>query len=786
MLVTVVNRRVPDYTGSLPLNDGTVLTFTNGQAGPVDISYGAIVGLETAGAFSIFTSADPVSPFDPAFDAKGAAALNSPASQMTAAARAAYGFGVSLMDPQFGAVGDGVTDDTAAVQAWLNHGGDLYAPPGTYLVNGATRPRLTTDNTTIRGAGPGITRFLCSVLYDGTPANDVDLLIVGQGPANAGLGLDGAELFNATVRDLSLEFTGANPSRGSGACVRASRVHNLTITNVLTKYGSIGIHVNRAHGFKIQNNEVDSPKADGIQCDNGSDTASMTLLNGVISGNYVHDTNDDGISVGGTQDGGVYRSQPQNVVIFGNTIGPVHSNGGGIGIYGIKGCKVFGNKIADPVSHFMNVLIDNQYNHYPSQDVDVTDNLCTSSQTAGGGSVGGPVCMWVGGRNAAFSGSELNQPFVQNLRISGNRFVVNDRSGIWCQPNSAMGSNPGMWLDTVVIEDNEFVFTGVAPAFVYRGLHLQYINNLTVRRNQIRNFPHIGVIINQFSNLRFIDNDISDCVANATYATQDMVGIGTAGTATDTLSDVSANSYRKTSGTANRMANIKATGSASYPYQNNRYYTTGATITTAVETTDGKGVAPAAVTADGTGHISPSVLPVSARALSLARRATALTETYSRLGAPLQNQAILASGTLQLVALPVTAGMVISAITFVSATTALAGGSNQWFALYDNSLNLLATTADDTSTAWAANAEKTLTLTAPFTVPSDALYYLGIVVVATTPPSLIGVGSSSVPLGMGPALAGRDNTHTGLTNPASAPAVASLSSVGGYPWANVR
>jgi len=43
--------------------------------------------------------------------------------------------GVNVKD--FGAVGDGVADDTAAIQAALSLGGDIYFPEGTYLVDAA-------------------------------------------------------------------------------------------------------------------------------------------------------------------------------------------------------------------------------------------------------------------------------------------------------------------------------------------------------------------------------------------------------------------------------------------------------------------------------------------------------------------------------------------------------------------------------------------------------------------------------------------------------------------------
>lgn len=50
----------------------------------------------------------------------------------------------------YGAVGDGVTDDTAAVQAALTAEKDIYIPPGTYICDDLT---IANDGTRIHGAG---------------------------------------------------------------------------------------------------------------------------------------------------------------------------------------------------------------------------------------------------------------------------------------------------------------------------------------------------------------------------------------------------------------------------------------------------------------------------------------------------------------------------------------------------------------------------------------------------------------------------------------------------------
>jgi hypothetical protein len=53
----------------------------------------------------------------------------------------------------FGAKGDGVTNDTAAIQSALNMGGVVYFPPGTYLIDTV----IVKSYTKIYGAGIGIT-----------------------------------------------------------------------------------------------------------------------------------------------------------------------------------------------------------------------------------------------------------------------------------------------------------------------------------------------------------------------------------------------------------------------------------------------------------------------------------------------------------------------------------------------------------------------------------------------------------------------------------------------------
>jgi hypothetical protein len=114
----------------------------------------------------------------------------------------------------------------------------------------------------------------------------------------------------------------------------------------------------------------------------------------------------------------------------------------------------------------------------------------------------------------------------------------------------------------------------------------------------------------------------------------------------------------------------------------------------------------------------------------------------------------------------------VNSITFVSYSTAATSPTNQWFTLYDSARTRLAVTNDDTTTAWAANTAKTLTISGGYTIATEGYYYVGIVVAAATPPTLAGTTSGvSNPVGnVAPSLAGPDTANLGLTTPATAPA----------------
>lgn len=86
------------------------------------------------------------------------------------------------------------------------------------------------------------------------------------------------------------------------------------------------------------------------------------------------------------------------------------------------------------------------------------------------------------------------------------------------------------------------------------------------------------------------------------------------------------------------------------------------------------------------------------------------------------------------------AGDVITNISFVSGATAAGTPTNWWFALYSSAATpaLLAQTADQLTGAWAAFTVQTKALSAAQTITTSGIYWAAIMVKATTVPTLLG------------------------------------------------
>lgn len=136
-------------------------------------------------------------------------------------------------------------------------------------------------------------------------------------------------------------------------------------------------------------------------------------------------------------------------------------------------------------------------------------------------------------------------------------------------------------------------------------------------------------------------------------------------------------------------------------------------------------------------------------------RATAvLAETYSRT-LTMANLGALSTGRLSLFGIYVPINTVVTNLNFVSATTPLSAGTNQVFGFYSSALAKFGVSADDGSTAWAANIVKTLPVSRSVT---DATITSGAATVTSATAAFtasdvgkkvtfMGAGAAAVPLG---------------------------------------
>ncbi len=112
--------------------------------------------------------------------------------------------------------------------------------------------------------------------------------------------------------------------------------------------------------------------------------------------------------------------------------------------------------------------------------------------------------------------------------------------------------------------------------------------------------------------------------------------------------------------------------------------------------------------------------------------------------------AALADAVMTSVAIYLQAGDLVTNLSFTSGATAVGTPANWWFALYSNAATpaLMAQSADQTNTAWAANTTKTLALATAQRITTSGIYWAAIAVNSTTVCSLLGaIGHPAVVTG---------------------------------------
>ncbi|WP_224365609.1 glycosyl hydrolase family 28-related protein [Hyalangium versicolor] len=216
----------------------------------------------------------------------------------------------------FGVVGDGKTDDQAALQKALDaakaSGKPLYLGPGNYNHSGV----LTLDGVSMVGSGD-------KTVLTATNPDQGAVKLTGNG---------------AALSNIKTTFASA-PSRSSmpdAAAVLIQGATNASVTNMnIQGAASNGVRIDNSSGSKVTNNLVVGTNADGIALMNGA--SDNLVKNNVVSQAGDDSFSDDSYSSDAKQDSGN---------TFESNVSLDNAYGRGIVLAGSKDAKVLNNIVS--------------------------------------------------------------------------------------------------------------------------------------------------------------------------------------------------------------------------------------------------------------------------------------------------------------------------------------------------------------------------------------------------------------------------------------------------------
>lgn len=338
-----------DYAGTTPLT--SVTTNNNGEfdfyvpAGRYNISASGtgITGYTISDEF-IGIADSSVSPF-----------IQSGTGAVSRTIQSKLREFISVKD--FGATGDGITNDAAAVQLAANAaaGKVLLFPPGTYVVN---------DGFSITGANSVVMGYGATITYNTTSATYYHCIrIYGNDTAVLGIRIK-------SPTGLVRNNTGFGISAGN---VSTNTTGLLIQDCVIDSVASAGIWVSNVNQCRIANNVIKNCLADGIHFADG-------CYDMVAANNVLYSNGDDNIAIVNDTAGSPYLG---SFVVSGNVIrGGTSTSGMGVAIIGGVSGDVIGNTISNTIGPAIGTYhwIDTGYN---ADIINISDNVIVNTGTGG-------------------------------------------------------------------------------------------------------------------------------------------------------------------------------------------------------------------------------------------------------------------------------------------------------------------------------------------------------------------------------------------------------------------
>lgn len=358
----------------------------------------------------------------------------------------------------YGAKGDGVTNDTAAINAAFaalvpGSPGRVYFPPGQY-----THRRIAvTGKSNFEVVGPGELVAQADIIETYlTFDNCTDFSVTGLRSRHA----------NPTARRTATaarSFTFTNCTRFT-----VSKVHAHHCEGV----GVMLLHCSYAN---IEGNQVYDTWADGIGL--YGDTHHVT-----VTGNVIRETGDDGIAQVGVTAQGV---QPHDNSITGNTVNRSHARG--IVVVGAYNTTVAGNTIDVTRAGGLYVCSEPSRNTYGNSNVVISGNVVKDANTyeptieqAGIYVVGGTMSV----DDITITNNRVINPRKEGIRLGGS---ATGTRRITLMGNSVKGAGSNgiaIWsVEDLTMIGNTFTDSGSYGVFATSGLTGSVIlTGNTVRR----------------------------------------------------------------------------------------------------------------------------------------------------------------------------------------------------------------------------------------------------------------------------------------------------------------
>jgi len=394
-------------------------------------------------------------------------------SDLIARALAISAKGGTVNVKDFGAKGDGVTDDTAAIQAAINLSVSyqLSIPKGTYKI---TSTLIVPSNTVITGTGASSVFAISSnQLADGTRISikdasnvtikDIKIVETNEIPVRANvygtITVDGSVNINLS----GIEVSGSN---GAGICILNSQkstlinvyVHDVMADGVHINYGSSNIIITNSNIVKCCDDCI------GFATDNTTyGHVDGLLVNNCVIGDHTI-VSGDVRNIGA----GVSVIAGTNAVITNNIIRNCGSSGiritnllyGGVGLP--SGNVVISDNIIDNVG-LCDVSLSEQLRDgisiFNSRNVFISNNKITKSPTQG-------IC--------------ISQTAI-SVKVENN-FIANCQLGITAIPVvSTDEQNLKLWSD-IAFED--------ITALAYVSIH-----NIVIRNNVVQDMLTSGIYV---------------------------------------------------------------------------------------------------------------------------------------------------------------------------------------------------------------------------------------------------------------------------------------------------